>query len=473
MFFIKNDRKKVLLVEPPFYRLYRDAYSLTRYPLSLGYLAGAIRKATDWDAAAYNADFSPSDEPKKICYLVGDGFANYLDNLKDLSGEVWQQISATISRHKPSVVGISAKSQNFTSARAVARKVKEIDERIIVVVGGPHPSMIGREVLNCPDIDIAVIGEGEATIVELLDAMASDGDLSRVKGIIYRDNAKNIKETPPRDFIDNLDSLPFPHESAPEVLCNYDEYPNTAFQYIFAIRGCPFNCFYCGSRNIWEHKVRFRSPENVMREIKGLQSKGLEMIHFDDDTFGIKKEYIQNLCATLARECPGIKWSCELHVNLVDEETISMMKSSGCYSIRIGIESGSNKILKEMRKNTTIEEALSACKIIKRHGIELRTFFMIGFPQETEDTLKATVEAMEKTECDALIYSIFTPYPGTEAFEFCKERGLVNDSYDVSLYNHQSPVNCFSINIPPDRFRALAAEVEEIVDRKAAMNVVM
>ena len=218
--------------------------------------------------------------------------------------------------------------------------------------------------------------------------------------------------------------------------------------------------------------MRFRSPENVIREIKGLQEKGLKSVHFDDDTFGVKKQYVNDLCDALLQNCPGLKWSCELHVKLVNEENISIMKKAGCYSIQIGIESGNNDILKEMNKHITIEEALSACRIIRKYGIELETFFIAGFPHETEDTLNDTIAAMKKTKADTLIFSVFTPYPGTEIFKFCRANGLIDDDYDISLFNHQSPVNYFCINITPERFRLLVSKIEKTVDRKNSLNMI-
>ena len=198
---------------------------------------------------------------------------------------------------------------------------------------------------------------------------------------------------------------------------------------------------------------------------------GLHLIRFEDDTFGgANKKYINDLCNALIIHFPGLKWSCEIHVKSVNEQTISLMKAAGCYSIVIGIESGNNGILKEMRKNITIEEAFSACRIIKKHGIKLAAFFIVGFPQETEGTLNDTIAAMKKCKCDSVVYSIFTPYPGTEAFEFCKENGLIGDDYDVSLYNHQSPANCFCVNITPERFRELVHKIEIMVDRKESLN---
>lgn len=466
---MREKQHKILFIEPPFYRLFKDTYSLDRYPLSLGYLAGTIKRETDWNVMAYNADFVPRSEWMKVAYLTGEGFNNYLDNLKDVSKHVWRETKLTIAEYRPTVVGISAKTQNFRSACLIAKLVKEIDNQIIVIVGGPHPSMVGAEVLNCSDIDICVRGEGEKTIVELLDAIENRESFDNIQGIIYRKDGQII-ENAPREFIKDLDSLIFPHKYAPELLKDYNQYPITAFKSVFAIRGCPYNCYFCGSRKIWGRRIRFRSVENVMEEIKALQRRGLKAIHFDDDTFGVNKQYIQDLCNAIIKHCPGLKWSCESHVNLVDEATIHLMKKSGCYSMQIGIESGSNEILKKIRKSFTIEKAISACKIIKKHRIKLEAFFMIGFPWETEDTLNDTILAMERTCCDVVIYSIFTPYPGTEAFELCKENGLIDDNYDISLYSHQSPANCFCINITLEKFRTLVSKIEEMVDKKNSLN---
>ena len=216
--------------------------------------------------------------------------------------------------------------------------------------------------------------------------------------------------------------------------------------------------------------MRFRSFKNIVKEIQSLQRMGLDTIHFDDDMFGVSKNRIKALCEALAENCSGVKWSCELHVKLIDDEIISLMKRSGCYLIQLGIESGNNDILKLMRKGFTIEEALQACKIIKRHGILLYTFFIVGFPHETEETLQDTVSSMKKVMSHEHSYSIFTPYPGTEAFQFCKENGLIGDDFDVSLFNHQSPNNCFCLHISPERFRSLVTNIERMVDRRIFFN---
>jgi anaerobic magnesium-protoporphyrin IX monomethyl ester cyclase len=459
------NRQRILLIEPPFYRLMKETYSLVRYPLSLGYLASAVKKRTDWEVLVHNADFSPASDAFEVTYLTGEGFSNYLHNLRDPSGYVWQEVQDVVATYAPAVVGISAKSANFASARVVARLVKEVDARTLVVMGGPHPSAVASEALAYPEVEVCVVGEGEATLVDVLHVLDRGAELADVQGIVYR-TPRRLVSTPRRDPISDLDSLGFPNHFAAEVLNHHQQYPLHAFRSVFATRGCPNNCFFCGSREVWGRRVRFRSPHNVVQEIRSLQSKGLEHIHFDDDTFGVHPRYLRALCEEIATHCPGLRWSCEIHVNLVSDENVSLMKQAGCVSIQLGIESGSDRVLRAIRKGYTIAEAMRACEIVKGHDIGLEAFFMVGFPQETEATLGDTLRAIERIDCDKTIYSIFTPYPGTEAYAYCKEKGLIGEGYDPSLYNHQSPANCFCTALSPKRFRSLAAHIEQVVDDK-------
>ncbi len=456
---------RILLIEPPFHRLFKETYSLDRFPLGLGYLAGSILSNTSWNVQIYNGDFAGLSEYMKVSYLSKEGFYNYLKNLNNMNNHVWNEVRAAILKYRPHVVGISSKSQNFESACKVAEIVKHIDPDIMVVVGGPHPSSVGKEVLCNPAIDIAVKGEGEETIVDILRAMESGMRFDEIPGIVYRSNGV-LLDNGPRNAISDLNCLSFPHQSAESTLIDYDRYPVSAFKYIFATRGCPYNCYYCGSREIWGNKARFRSPENVVEEIKALGRKGVRLIHFSDDTFGVTRGYLNRLCDALSKHCSGTLWSCETHVNLVDEETVSMMKNAGCHSIEIGIESGNNEILRQMRKNITIEEALTACEMIKKYDIEVVALYMAGFPGETEKTLNDTFNAIKKTYCDRIHFSIFTPYPGTEVFKMCQSVGLIDEHYEAYRYGHQSPQNCFSHEIQPGRFREIVSKIEKFVDRK-------
>ncbi|MBF0370645.1 MAG: radical SAM protein [Magnetococcales bacterium] len=462
--------KRVLLMEPPFCRLYHDNYALIKYPLALGYLSGAVEKWTDWRVETYNADFN-TDKCIVVAnsFLIGPGYQNYLQQLENPTAPVWDEIRATLKAFQADVVGISAKSQNFMAVAQVAAMAKELLPGVTVVVGGAHPSMAGEKVLEVGEIDVAVVGEGEETLVELLKALEKGAPLVDVPGLIFR-GEKGIVRTPPRPFMADLDILPFPMANARKVLKDYDRYPPDAFSRVFAARGCPYSCTFCGSRNIWSQKVRFRSAQNVIDEIKMLQGMGIHYIHFDDDTFGVKISFIRELCNGMIEQCPDLTWSCEIVVGLIREEVVDLMARSGCKMVMLGIESGNDGMLKKIRKNITMDEAHQAVDLLKSRNIEVQTFFMVGFPDETEETLQDTQVAMKNIRSDKIAFSIFTPYPGTELFQVCHERGLVEDDFNVSLYNHQSPENHFTPHIPKARFQQLVAETVRIVDRKNTLK---
>ena len=460
-------RKRLMLIEPPFGRLHHDDISLVKYPLALGYLSGAVLKWTDWEVQTYNSDFNPERRRwMNYSYMMEEGHSRYLRTLADPAAPIWAEVRDAIADFKPDVVGISAKTQNFTSASVVARIAKECNPDAKVVLGGPHATLSTRDALECPDIDVAVLGEGEMTLVELLRTWgAGREDLSGVAGLAYRRNGR-VAFTAPRANLQDLDELPFPAESAPRVLRDYDRYPLEAFEFVFATRGCPYNCTFCESKAIWTRQARWRSPENVVREIKALQARGCNYVYFDDDTFGINPRYIEELCRLIETECPGLRWGCEITVGCSKERSAEYMRRAGCIMVRIGVESGNNRMLRKLKKGHTVEKAHAAVGLYRRKGIEVQTFFMIGLPEETEETLQDTLAAIRRIDASAIMLNTFTPYPGTQLFEECRKLGVVDDDFDITLHNHLSPANCFTAHIAPERFKKLAAEAFAYVDRR-------
>lgn len=457
---------KILLINPPFYKLYNNNHSFTQYPLSLSYLAATISKETDCEVSVYNADF-----PNQVHHLTNQeltttGFNNYLKNLNDPTANIWQQILSIIKKQKPDLIGITCNSQNYKSALNIAKIAKNYNQKIHTIIGGPHPSLSGKESINNPYIDICVQGEGEKTIVELIQTLQNHQDLDSIKGICFKKNKQLIKN-PPREFISDLDSLSFPHQYITQTLIDHKKYSLSSFKGIFATRGCPNNCLFCGSKNIWSRHTRYRSPQNVVKEITSLMNHGHKYIRFEDDTFGgMNKQYIDTLCNLIIKKCPTIKWECEMNVSAVTKSTISIMKKAGCKLIQLGVESGNNQILKDIHKNITIQQAFSASKIIKKQNILLEVFFMVGFPQETQESLNDTLTAINKINANFTVYSIFTPYPGTEIFKYCKDNQLVDEHFNISLYNHQSPMNCFCLHLSPLEFRETVSKIENIIDKK-------
>ena len=463
---IYKNNKRLMLIEPPFYRLYHDQYSLVKYPLGLGYLSGAVIKNTNWSVQTYNADFNVR---KKVFdpendYIAGAGFKRYLSSLKDYSLPIWKEVKNSIEDYNPSVVGISAKTQNFVSASMVAKIAKEINPDIKVIVGGVHPTMNGSKVLNCEDIDLLSISEGENTIVALLHALEKNTALNSVNGIVFKDGDKIIN-TKPQSYVENLDSLDFPLTHAQKVLKDFDKYPKEAFSYIFASRGCPYACTFCESKSMWTRKVRYRSPENVVAELKQMYEFGIKKVNFDDDTFGVSKKNIKAINDLMHDKLSNMTYTCETVVQLAkDENVVKDMKRGGCTAAFVGIESGNNEMLKKIKKTQTTEECIQAVKNLRKHGIESHAFIIVGFPDETEETFKQTMDFIPKLKPDGVIFSIFTPYPGSDIYNECKDKGIIEGEFDLVLYNHQSPLNCFTKNIPKERFYELRKKAFEFVD---------
>jgi len=457
---------KVMFIEPPFYRLYHDQYCLVKYPLALGYLSGAVIRNTNWTVQTYNADFNVK---KKVFdpeneYVSGIGFKRYIASLKNDSLPIWNEVKSAIENYNPSVIGISAKTQNFVSASIIAKIAKKINPKIKIIVGGVHSTMNGSKVLNCKDIDFLSIGEGEITIVELLKALENNTDLKHVDGIVFRNNNTFIRNKP-RSYVENLDKLDFPLTHAPKVLKDFEKYPKEAFGYIFGSRGCPYACTFCESKSMWTRKVRYRSPENIIAEIKLMQKFGIKKVNFDDDTFGISKKNIKAINDLMHDELPNMTYTCETVVQLAkDEEVVKDMKRGGCTATFVGIESGNNQILKNIKKTQTTDECISAIRNLKKHGIESHAFIMVGFPDETEETFKQTMDFIPKLKPDGVIFSIFTPYPGSDIYEECKDQGIITGDFDLVLYNHQSPLNCFTKHIPKERFYELRKKAFHFVD---------
>jgi len=464
---IHKSNRKIMLIEPPFYRLYHDQFCLVKYPLALGYLSGSIIKNTNWSVQTYNADFNvnkksidPSGE-----YLSGKGFKRYLLTLKDTSFSIWEEVKKSIQDYNPSVIGLTVKSQNFTSGTIVAKIAKKINPDIKIIVGGAHSTMNGKKVFDSNYIDFACIGEGENTVAELINALEKDLDLNTVDGLMFRDKEKIIT-TKPRGYIDDLDSLDFALNHAPKILKDFDKYPRRAFGYIFGSRGCPYACTFCESKAMWTRKVRYRSPENIVEELKLMQKFGIKEVNFDDDTFGISKKNIKVMNKLMHDELPNMTYTCETVVQLAkDEEVVKDMKYGGCTGTYVGIESGNNEMLKSIKKTQTTDECISAIRHLQKHGIDSHAFIMVGFPNETEETFKETMEFIPKLRPDNVIFSVFTPYPGSDLFYQCQKDGIIDGEFDLSIYNHQSPLNCFTKNITKERFYELRKEADQFVDR--------
>lgn len=345
--------------------------------------------------------------------------------------ETVQQILSFASKY----VGLTSPTMLISTAGKIAKKLKEQNANIIIMVGGPHISALPeRTMVLYPDIDIGILGEGEVTLIELLSALESKEDISSVKGIIYRENG-NFKSTPPRPFIKDIDILPFPAwDMLPDLLKHYqqsavriDRLPNIS---IVSSRGCPFRCIFC-ARNVFGNTMRTHSADYIIKMVKYLiKEYKIKSISFEDENFVIYKKRLMEFCNRLIDEKIDITWDCASNVNAVDSQILALMKKAGCWQINYGIESGSQRILDFIKKGIKLEDIERALKMTKEADIITKGYFIIGHPTETRESIQQTVDFIKRISLDFFQMSFMIPLPGTELYAIADKYGEFKNDWD-------------------------------------------
>jgi anaerobic magnesium-protoporphyrin IX monomethyl ester cyclase len=338
----------------------------------------------------------------------------------------------------PDLVGISVTTASFTKALSVAKEVKAQFD-VTIIAGGPHVAALPDETLQNSCFDIGVIGEGELTIVELVDKLQSGGKLGNVRGIVYRDQG-TVRRNPERPYIEDLDSVPFP---ARHLLSPLEVYRPTPSAYkclpqatMITSRGCPYKCTFC-DRSVFGSKYRARSARNVVDEMDMLVEKhGANEIRFWDDTFNIDSSRVIQICEEIQARGIDVPWTCLGRINHMSAEVLDAMAKSGCWQVEYGIESGSQRLLDGIKKGLTLDMIRTVTKMTHRAGIKMRGFFMLGLPGETEETMRQTIEFAKTLNLSAAVFHITTPFPGTELYRTVLECGELDtktgwDNYSI------------------------------------------
>ena len=340
-----------------------------------------------------------------------------------------------IEEISPSIIGITLFTSHIPQVRSFLREVRKRFPDILHVAGGPHPSSAYDSILNdMPEIDIAVIGEGEYVMLEIIDCVKKRASFKDILGIVYREGGKNI-QTPFRGFITDLDSLPFsdwdslPMEKYFEVWTIKKNYAHMILS-----RGCPFSCTFCGAKMALGMKQRRRSPQHVLEEIKVLYDKhGVRNILFGDSTFNLNKQWVHEICEGLLNLGRPILWNCNIRADLVDRETVAIMKKSGCMRVFIGVESADEEMLKRMQKGIKISKLERGIKYLQEYGINPDMGFIFGMPGETEETMKKSIEFAKKHKTCMSAFTLAAPFPGTPFYDEAKMDGLIVE--DWSKFN--------------------------------------
>jgi anaerobic magnesium-protoporphyrin IX monomethyl ester cyclase len=374
-------------------------------------------------------------------YLRRSGhFVSVIDG--EAEGISAHQIGFKAIEFKPEIIGISSTTVAFHRALDMAKEIKSIMPEVPVAIGGPHVTAAVDDVLIHPEIDFAIIGEGEVTLSELVDVIKNKGELANVKGLAYRKYNDIIVNTE-RPFIQDLDSIPFP---AYDLISNLSIYSPPPTNYkklpvtnVITSRGCPNHCTFCG-HSVFGRSLRQRSPQNIADEIKYLYHHfNVREIAFVDDTFTINLNRIIELFEILDHNNIHFPWTCMSRVSTVDEQILRFMKEHGCWHISFGIESGNKSILQRIKKNISLEAVNRIINICHHLHIKTKGFFIIGHPGETETTIEETIRFALKLPLDDVIVTLNTPLPGTEQYKTVNQFGCLN-STNWSQYNMWNPV---------------------------------
>ena len=332
------------------------------------------------------------------------------------------------------LVGIYVISAYFLDAVDLIKKLKK--ENMIVVLGGTHPTFMPKFTLEKSGADYIIAGEGEPTMLDLVDALENNKDTKMIPGLY----SKGTEQIIDRPFLEDLDSLPFPDWEQIDPR-EYKKAPHGGlirhFPYapISSTRGCPYRCTFCASPKFSKRNIRFRSPENVVAEIKYLADNfNIKEIHFEDDNLTLKRDHIINLCNLLIKEKVKVSWACPngVRADKVDKEMLDLMKKSGCYYTAFGIESGSQKILDNVKKDIKIEQIIHGVELAAQAGIMTQGFFIFGLPGETEETIEETIKFAKSLPLTRAQFLVLDVMPGTELWdvlEFEKKVDWTKTSY--------------------------------------------
>jgi radical SAM superfamily enzyme YgiQ (UPF0313 family) len=351
-----------------------------------------------------------------------------------------KKLGAKIAALEPSVVGITSLTPMIQSTLLAAHVAKEVCPGAAVVLGGPHATFMDQEILNEEAaVDIIVRGEGEQTLLELVDTIPKPNPkhLDNVAGITFRKNGQTIR-TPNRPYIQNLDELPRPA---------YEHFPLRKYRVsgrsilpVITSRGCPFQCSFCVSTRMFGKAFRMRSIKSVMDEIEWLRdTHGADAFTFYDDAFTLDMERALKICDEIKKRKIDLPWNCQSRVDNVSKEVLAKMRAANCEVVYFGVESGCQKILDAVGKKTSIQQNENAIKWAKDAGIFVIISLVIGYPGETTDTLEQTLDLIRRMEPDDAYLCVATPYPGTELYQLIKEKGW-KLSRDWSQYDTTTPV---------------------------------
>jgi radical SAM superfamily enzyme YgiQ (UPF0313 family) len=320
---------------------------------------------------------------------------------------------------------------------------KEVHPNAVTMLGGSHGTFWDENALNeYSSLDMVVRREGETTFIELLDKIQAKNSFDNVLGITFRNKEGKIRRNADRPFIEDLDDLPFPaHHLLP--LDSLKRMGKILFPLITS-RGCVYWCDFCSTVRMFGRGYRMRSPKNVVDEMALVHSKyGINQVTFYDDAFTVNRERVVKICEELHRRKLDLMWDCGTRVDMVDRELLNIMHDAGCIAIWLGVESGSETILGAMNKRIKLDQTRRAYKTAHDVGLITIANTVLGFPGETEQTARKTINFVKELNPDDVGFYVATPYPGTPMYDQVIQNGWLRvtdfNKYDTSTPTFETP----------------------------------
>ncbi len=411
---------RVLLIDPPFYR-FMGYYS--RYlPYGLASVATALQRSGH-DVCVLNADQDPR-APQVDFSNLPEHYPTYLRGVADTRHPLWTELREQIDRWQPDVVGLTCLTPKVASVVRTAQLVKAWRPHCVTIAGGPHATARPRELLAvAPEIDIVVVGEGEDLAEHALSEIQTGGALP----------GPVLGPSPPvpAEMLGAIDR---------EVLAQRTGFSSEDMGLMMTSRGCPYACAYCFSETMWGRTVRRRGVEDVVEEMRAVADRwGTCQFTFKDDCFTLHRPWVLDFCEQLCRLGAGWTWDCCTRIDLLDGRLLAVMRRAGCNSMKVGLESGSSRILELMGRGHDPAMMIDAARMLRSSGIHWTGYFMIGLPGETAEDVGATLELMEKTRPDFASLSTYEPLPGTRLFELARRSGDVRESMGREDFFHTLP----------------------------------
>lgn len=362
----------------------------------------------------------PPLPPTDLMYLAAIAEREGLEaKIKDYSQS--GNLEQDLREFKPDYLVVNIATPSLGHDLDAIRKAKEINPEIITIAKGAAFLTLGEKILAEHEfIDFGILGEAEETLKEILE----EQEKTRILGIYYKENG-NVKFTGNRAFIEDLDSLPFP---ARHLVDNsiYRRPDNNKVQATIKVeRGCPFHCFFCLATPVSGAKVRRRSVENIVAEIRECVEKyNIRNFLFWSDIFNLDKKWTMDLCQAIIDSGLKITWSANTRADTADLEMAKIMYKSGCRLVSIGVESGSQEMLEKMGKKITLNDVRRTVKVFKQAKIRIYNYFVIGLPWETEETVEETIKFAIELNSDFISFYTATPLPGSRFYDYAKDHNL-------------------------------------------------